>query len=129
VHETMSMNQCVWTCFSWTPSHLPQSIQHLIMSDPKRPRASRNRYTQAESNDSLAKYLASRNLPVPSSLKRPPQSDTCPSRSNKRHQVSVERDDTPVEPLVRSNFFIILGGLICTLKPRMITFLRVLVPQ
>ena len=97
------------------------------MSDSNRQRASRNQYTQVESNDSLANYLASRDLPVPSSLKRPPQGSACPSRSDKRHQVSVEPNAT-VEPgsLVRSTSFIILRGLVFNCGTRMILFLQVL---
>ena len=61
-------------------------------SESSSQRAARNRYSQAETNESLANYLAGHNLPVPSSLKRPPQASTCPSRSNKRHHVPLGHD-------------------------------------
>jgi hypothetical protein len=44
-------------------------------------RAARNPYNQADINESLAAFLASNNLPVPSALKRPAEH---PSHSNKR---------------------------------------------
>ena len=46
-------------------------------------RAGRNLFTQAAANESFARFLASRNLPVPDSLKRPLDR---PSGSNKRRK-------------------------------------------
>jgi hypothetical protein len=62
-----------------------------------RRRAPRNPYSQAEANESLALFLASRNLPVPDSLKRPVDR---PSRSNKR-QKHGEHKSNPEVPYVR----------------------------
>lgn len=69
-------------------------------SESSSQRAARNRYSQAETNKSLANYLAGHNLPVPSSLKRSPQASTYPSRSNKRHHVPVEDDANAAASLV-----------------------------
>jgi hypothetical protein len=62
-------------------------------------RAARNPYKQATFDDSLARYLASRDLPVPGSLRR---SVDLPLRSSKRAKHGEHERD----PDVRSHYLI-----------------------
>lgn len=61
-------------------------------------RTVRNPYSQAASNDALASFLASRNLPVPEALKRPVRGKDRPSRSKKRQKHGEHEDIPEVRP-------------------------------
>jgi hypothetical protein len=60
----------------------------------RRRKAPPNPYSQAEQHESLALFLAARNIPVPSILKRPVQEKDCSPRSNNRRR-RVEHENSP----------------------------------
>lgn len=68
----------------------------------RRQKAPPNPYSQADHYESLALFLAARNLPVPGILKRPAQET---SRSDKRRK-HVEHDKIPAEAEVCSHLLV-----------------------
>lgn len=68
------------------------SESNQASSSQKRQRAARNPYSQTSINETLAVFLAERNLPVPACLKRPAEGDGCRSRSKKLSR-RVEQDN------------------------------------
>jgi hypothetical protein len=81
-----SLDQSVY-CNLVRASIINKVLAALIMSEStsgpsRRRRAPPNPYSQAEHYESLANFLAARNLPVPNILKRPAQERDRSSRSH-----------------------------------------------